>query len=86
MQYCLLEVSMTKNTEKILNGALGLPPTERAELVERILSSFNFPDRKDIDAAWAREAEERIDAFERGDIQAIPADKVFERIDGPESA
>ena len=43
-----------------------LPPTERAELVENLLASFEFPSRKTIDDLWAQEAESRIDAFERG--------------------
>jgi putative addiction module component (TIGR02574 family) len=56
-----------------LVDALRLPPVERAELIERILESFPFPDRKEIDELWAAEAEERIDAFERGEIKAKPA-------------
>jgi len=54
---------------------------DRAELVEQILASFEFPARKDIDAAWAREAEDRIDAFERGEIGSSPASRVFKEID-----
>ena len=50
-------------------------------MVERILSSFDFPNRKENDAAWAREAEERIDAYECGDIKASSANQVFEKID-----
>ena len=72
---------MTTHTQQVLEEAVGLPPIERAELVEGILSSFDFPARADIDAAWAREAEDRIDAYERGDIAAIPASKVFEKIE-----
>ena len=38
-------------------------------------------ERNEIDAAWAIEAEERIDAFERGEITAIPMEEVFEGIE-----
>ena len=55
---------MTTETQQVLEKAVGLPPIERAELVEGILASFDFPSRADIDAAWAREAEERIDAWQ----------------------
>ena len=72
---------MTPQSEKVLRDALELTPTDRAELVEQILASFEFPARKDIDAAWAREAEARIDAFERGEIKTAPADEVFNEID-----
>ena len=71
---------MTSQSQKILNEALDLPPTERAELVEQILASFEFPTRKDIDSAWAQEAEERIDAYERGEIGTTPSDEVIKEI------
>ncbi|SMP74254.1 addiction module protein [Desulfonatronum lacustre] len=72
---------MTTHAQLVLEKAVGLPPIERAELVEGILASFDFPARADIDAAWAREAEDRIDAYERGDIAAIPASLVFDRVE-----
>jgi len=58
-----------------------LPPVERAELVEQILASFDFPSRKDLDALWAEEAESRIDAYDQGRITSKPAARVFEKID-----
>jgi putative addiction module component (TIGR02574 family) len=72
---------MTKRAEHILAEALELPPVERAELVENLLSSFEFRSRKAIDALWAQEAEDRIDAFDRGEIAAIPVEDVFAEIE-----
>jgi len=72
---------MTAGTERVLDQALELPPIERAELVERLLVSFEFPDRKRIDALWGEEAESRIDAFERGKLKAKSAQEVFRGID-----
>ncbi len=72
---------MKTQTQQVLEKAVELSPIERAELVEGILSSFDFPTRVDIDAAWAQEAEDRIDAYDRGDIAAVPAAAVFEKID-----
>ncbi|MBN1998325.1 addiction module protein [candidate division KSB1 bacterium] len=71
---------MTKS-EKILKEALDLSPIERAELIEYLLSSFEFPARKEIDRLWAAEAEERIDAYEQGKIKSIPVKQVFEKLD-----
>ena len=71
---------MTPQSERVLREALELTPTDRAELVEQILASFDFPARKEIDAAWAREAEARIDAYERGEIDTVPAEDVFKEI------
>ncbi len=72
---------MTPQSQQILREALGLSPTDRAELVEQILASFEFPARQDIDAAWAKEAEDRIDAYDAGKISSLPANKVFKDID-----
>ena len=69
------------NHDQILAEALKLSPVERAELVENLLSSFEFRSRKPIDALWAQEAEDRIDAFERGEMAAIPVEKVFAEIE-----
>lgn len=72
---------MAKRGNQILAEALKLPPVERAELVENLLSSFEFQSRKTIDALWAQEAEDRIDAFERGEMTTIPAKDVFADIE-----
>ena len=72
---------MPKHAKRILAEALKLPPVERAELVENLLSSFEFQSRKAIDALWAQEAEDRIDAFERGEMAAIPVRDVFAEIE-----
>jgi len=72
---------MPKHAESILAEALELPPMERAELVENLLSSFEFQSRKFIDTLWAQEAEDRIDAFERNEMTAIPAKDVFADIE-----
>lgn len=72
---------MTRQSEKVLAEALNLPPIERAEIVEKLLSSFEFADRNAVDELWAREAESRIDAYERGEISTIPAKDVFGKIE-----
>ena len=72
---------MPKHSKQILAEALELPPVERAELVENLLTSFEFQSREKIDALWAEEAEDRIDAYERGEMAAIPARNVFGEIE-----
>ena len=71
---------MAKQGKQILAEALKLPSMERAELVENLLTSFEFQSRKKIDALWAEEAEDRIDAFDRGEMAAIPARDVSAEI------
>jgi putative addiction module component (TIGR02574 family) len=72
---------MPTHAELILAEALELSPVARAELVENILSSFEFKSRNTIDTLWAQETEERIDAFERGEMSAIPAKDIFAEIE-----
>ena len=71
---------MTEQSKKVLAEALDLSPVERATLVEALLSSFDFPKRQEVDTLWAKEVEDRIDAYEQGKLQASPADVVFDRL------
>lgn len=56
--------------DKVLKDALTLKPTEKAELIDKLLSSLDKPD-VELEAVWAKEAESRIDAYERGSIKAV---------------
>lgn len=71
---------MSASSEQVLKQALALPPQERAELVDRLLATFQSPPDPNLDALWAREAEDRLDAYERGELKTIPAAEVFDRI------
>jgi putative addiction module component (TIGR02574 family) len=71
---------MSPQADRILLDALELSPLERAELIEKLLASFSFPERKVIDERWAAEAEDRIDAYERGETKSKPASEIFARI------
>ena len=71
---------MSASTEQILKQALALPLQERAELLERLLATFQTPPDPHIDELWVREAEDRLDAYDRGELKAIPAEEVFNRL------
>ena len=45
---------MSPQADQILLEALKSAPVERAELVEHLLESFSFPDRKPIDELQSR--------------------------------
>ncbi len=64
--------------KEILKDALNLRPVEKAELIDKLLSSLDQPD-KDIDALWAKEAEDRIEAYEKGMIKALTLAEVLEK-------
>ncbi len=61
--------------ERLEAEALSLPLPERTRLIECLLASLDGED--EVAAAWADEAERRIDALARGETQLLPADEVI---------
>jgi putative addiction module component (TIGR02574 family) len=68
---------MSKSSSNVVSEAMALPPKSKAKLAEMLLASLDDAEQREIDAAWAKEAEDRIDAFEAGKARAIPASVVF---------
>ncbi len=64
--------------DKILKQAMNLKPVEKAELIDKLLYSLDKPDSR-IDALWAKEAERRIDAYEKGEIKSVSLEKVLKK-------
>ena len=71
---------MSVTSERILEQVLALPIAERAELLERLLASFQAPSDPELDKLWLTEAQDRLAAFERGELGSVEADDVFEKI------
>ncbi|MEQ1660972.1 MAG: addiction module protein [Hylemonella sp.] len=67
---------MSQTAESLSQQAAQLPPTERMKLVERILDTLDTPD-PNLDALWAKEAEDRLAAYRRGEISALPLAEVL---------
>ncbi len=67
---------MTQATEELASLAAKLTPSDRLQLVETILATLDRPD-PEISAAWSAEAEERLEAFRRGELAAVDEKEVF---------
>jgi len=65
-------------SNEILKEVLNLAPTEKAKLIDKLLSSLDKPD-KELDKLWAKEAEDRIEAYEQGKIRALTLKEVLEK-------
>jgi putative addiction module component (TIGR02574 family) len=65
-------------TDNILEKALNLSPSEKAELIDKLIYSLDKPDRE-VDELWKQEAEKRIDAYEKGKLKKVSLDKVLEK-------
>jgi putative addiction module component (TIGR02574 family) len=61
---------MNTTAETLSAQAVQLPPEERMAVVERILDSLDEPDAS-MDALWAKEADDRLTAYRRGEIRAV---------------
>lgn len=62
----------------IFKEALSLSPSQKVELVDKLLASLDNPD-KEIDELWVKEAEKRIDAYDQGKMKAVSLEKVFQK-------
>jgi putative addiction module component (TIGR02574 family) len=67
---------MSTSLKQIEEQARALSAEDRAKLAESLLESLQLP-LSDIEKAWAEEIEQRIAAFDRGEISAYPAEDVF---------
>jgi Putative addiction module component len=66
---------MKNSLKTIVNQVLGLSVQERSIIAEQLLLSLQSPDDR-MDALWAEEAEARIDAYERGELESVPVNEV----------
>lgn len=53
-----------------------LSPAQRLELVDALLDSLDEPDPA-LDRMWVKEGEDRLDAYRRGEIAAIPVEEIL---------
>ena len=72
---------MTETAKTLGVQARKLSPEDRIELVDDILTSLDEPD-PNIDRLWAKEAEERLAAYRRGEIKAVPLQEVLAKYRG----
>jgi len=67
---------MSVETQEILDRALKLPAVDKVRLVDEILSSLDKPDAA-IDALWQKEVEDRIKAYNAGNLRAVSLEQVL---------
>jgi putative addiction module component (TIGR02574 family) len=65
-------------TDNIFKETLTLRPSEKAQLIDKLISTLDKPD-KEIDELWAKEAEDRIDAYDQGKLKAVSLEKVLQK-------
>jgi putative addiction module component (TIGR02574 family) len=64
----------------IQNEIEKLEPAERASLIDLLWDSLDKEEIKEVEAKWAAESEDRIDAFERGELPAVDGPSAIEEL------
>ncbi|HEV8589772.1 MAG TPA: addiction module protein [Pyrinomonadaceae bacterium] len=64
----------------IQNEIENLEPAERAALIDVLWESLDEARIKEIEAKWATESEDRIDAFERGELNAFDGPSAIQEL------
>jgi putative addiction module component (TIGR02574 family) len=62
----------------IRNEIEKLEPAERVSLIDLLWDSLDDDSIQEVEAKWAAESEDRIDAFERGELAAIDGPSALE--------
>lgn len=64
------------STKDVLKEALALKPEDRFMIVEGLIESLDHPD-KVLDEIWADEAEKRLTAYRKGELEGVPMEDIF---------
>ncbi len=67
-----------ESVKQLATKAIALKPIDRIQLVESILLSLDKLD-SEIEALWAKEADDRLEAYKRGEVDAKDWDEIKKR-------
>jgi len=65
---------------KSLRTLCPLPARSRTRLADKLLETLDQPRQREFDTLWANEVEDRIDAYEGGEIKVISRNEVFRKL------
>lgn len=68
--------------QDLLNSAMELPATARAELASRLISSLDTTADADAESAWEREIERRLREIDEGHVTMVPWEVVRQELLG----
>ena len=71
---------MSKTTDEILNNAMRLSTTDRAELAAALLASLDGEPDDAVEAAWAAEIQRRVERVRSGEAKGRSWPEVRERL------
>jgi len=62
--------------------ALKLSPFERAQLIDALWQSLDPVEQQAIDKAWTEESKDRLDAYRRGEVEALDGESALSELKG----
>ena len=71
VQFCGFKTNFLRGEHPIQQEISRLSSAERAQLIDILWESLDEPRVKEVEAKWASESEERIDAVDRGELETI---------------
>lgn len=71
------EHHMANTVSELAERGRSLAPEDRVRLMDLLLESLHTSSTGEIEAAWAKEIERRVAAYERGEGKLYPADEVM---------
>jgi putative addiction module component (TIGR02574 family) len=69
-----------KTFETIASEAMELPLRDRLSLAHVMLNSVDGASEPDAEAAWEKEIQERIRAYDSGEVQPVSGPKVMQEL------
>ena len=72
---------MSKTTDDILNNAMRLSTTERADLAAALLASLDGEPEDAVEAAWAAKIQRRVELVPSDEAKGRPWSEVRERLE-----
>ena len=67
---------MKHDAQELLQKALGLPESERAELAGNLIASLDTKADPDVDAAWQQEIARRAREVRSGEVETVSWEEV----------
>ena len=62
--------------------ALKLSPFERAQLIDALWQSLDPVEQQAIEKAWTEESKDRLDAYRRGEVEALDGESALSELQG----
>ncbi|WP_458699715.1 addiction module protein [Sulfurospirillum sp. 1307] len=64
--------------EDIFEEVMTMKPAQKAELIDKLILSLDIPNQE-VEELWKEEVENRVEAYENGDIETVSIKEVFKK-------